>query len=277
MSKDDKMSLTDHLEELRDRLINCCVAVLIGFFVSYYFKETIFDILLKPLIAVMGKGEKIIFTSLPEAFMCYLKVSFLSGFMLSVPFILYQFWMFLAPGLYEKEKKILFPIVILSSFFFIGGSLFGYFVVFPFAFKFFLSFASDTIASLVSMNNYLSFAIKLLIAFGTVFEMPLIITCLAALGFIDHKFLARNRKYAILIIFIVAAILTPPDIMSQILMAIPLIGLYELSILGAFIFGKKNKDNIENNQDEKESSEANRKNLEKQKDEEFPRKKDSSG
>ncbi|MFQ5484960.1 MAG: twin-arginine translocase subunit TatC, partial [Desulfobacterales bacterium] len=220
-------------------LIVCFISVGIGFVVSYGFKEQIFQILARPLITVMAADDKLIFTGLPEAFFTYLKVAFLSGIMLSTPIILYEFWMFVAPGLYRKEKRLLLPIVFLSTFFFLGGSLFGYFIVFPFGFKFFLGFASETIKPLPSMKEYLGFSAKLLLAFGLVFELPLIITFFAKLGLITVDFLKKNRKYALLLFFAAAAILTPPDVITQIMMALPLMLLYEISIIGARIFGKK--------------------------------------
>ena len=236
---DEKLPFTVHLEELRNRLIKCFIAVGVGFVASFGFKETLFEILVKPLIAVMEQGDTLIFTGLPEAFFTYLKVSFLSGIMLAIPVILYQFWMFVAPGLYQKERRLLIPVVFLSSFFFIGGSLFGYFVVFPFGFKFFLGFATESIRPLPSMKEYLSFSSKLLLAFGLVFEMPLVLTFLARLGVVSVDFLKKNRKYSILLFFVAAAILTPPDVITQVMMALPLIVLYEISIIGARIFGKK--------------------------------------
>jgi sec-independent protein translocase protein TatC len=159
--------------------------------------------------------------------------------MLASPVIIYQFWMFIAPGLYQKEKRMLVPIVILSTLFFIGGSLFGYFIVFPFGFKFFLGFASETIRPLPSMKEYLGFSTKLLLAFGLVFELPLVITFLAKLGIVSVQFLKKNRKYALLLFFAGAAILTPPDVVTQIMMALPMMLLYEISIIGARVFGKK--------------------------------------
>ena len=238
-----KIPFTAHLEELRQRLIVCFIAVGIGFALSYGFKEKLFQILTRPLIAVMQAGDKIIFTGLPEAFFTYLKVAFLSGIMISVPVLLYQFWMFVAPGLYDKERRLLVPIVFLSSFFFIGGALFGYFIVFPFGFKFFLGFASETIQPLPSMREYLSFSAKLLLAFGLVFELPLLVTFLAKMGLVSVDFLKKNRKYALLLFFIFSAILTPPDVVTQIMMAFPLMVLYEISIIGARIFGEKKPDN----------------------------------
>ncbi|HUV50954.1 MAG TPA: twin-arginine translocase subunit TatC [Anaerolineae bacterium] len=238
----EKIPFTGHLEELRKRLVICFIAVGIGFVLSYGFKEKLFDILSHPLISAMGADDKLIFTGLPEAFFTYLKVAFLSGFMLAAPVILYQFWIFIAPGLYQKERRFLIPIVFLSSFFFVGGALFGYFIVFPFGFKFFLGFASETIKPLPSMREYLSFASKLLLAFGLVFELPLIITFMAKLGMVSVEFLKKNRKYALLLFFVAAAILTPPDVVTQIMMAVPLMLLYEISIIGARIFGKKAKE-----------------------------------
>jgi sec-independent protein translocase protein TatC len=248
MDDQEKIPFTEHLEELRKRLIVCFIAVGIGFVLSYGFKEKLFQILTRPLISVMQPGDKLIFTGLPEAFFTYLKVAFLSGIILATPVIFYQFWMFVAPGLYDKEKQHLFPIIFLSTFFFVGGAFFGYFIVFPFGFKFFLGFASEIIRPLPSMREYLSFASKLLLAFGFVFELPLIITFLARLGMVSVSFLKKNRKYALLLFFIGAAILTPPDVVTQIMMALPLILLYEISIIGARIFGKKNfeeEDNID--------------------------------
>ncbi|QTA87449.1 twin-arginine translocase subunit TatC [Desulfonema magnum] len=246
MNENDKLPLTAHLEELRERLIVCFVAVFVGFGISYGFKEQLFEILIQPLISVMGTGDKLIFTGLPEAFFTYLKVAFLAGLMLAAPVILYQFWVFVAPGLYSTEKRILFPIVFLSSFFFIGGALFGYFIVFPMGFKFLLGFASENIQALPSMREYLGFSAKLLLAFGLVFELPLVLTFLARLGIVSVGFLKKNRKYALLLFFIGAALLTPPDVVTQILMAIPLMLLYEISILGARIFGKKKTDEDSN-------------------------------
>ena len=238
-NEDEKIPFTGHLEELRKRLVACFIAIGIGFVISYGFKEKIFDILSHPLISVMGADDKMIFTGLPEAFFTYLKVALLSGFMLAAPVVIYQFWMFVAPGLYQKEKRLLVPIVFLSSVFFVGGALFGYFIVFPFGFKFFLGFASETIKPLPSMREYLSFSSKLLLAFGLVFELPLIITFLAKLGLVSVEFLKKNRKYALILFFAGSAILTPPDVVTQIMMAFPLMLLYEISILGARVFGKK--------------------------------------
>ncbi|PID40254.1 MAG: twin-arginine translocase subunit TatC [Proteobacteria bacterium] len=235
----DKIPFTAHLEELRKRLITAFIAVGIGFAVSYGLKEKLFQILTQPLISVMNQGETLIYTGLPEAFFTFLKVSFLAGLMLASPVIIYQFWMFIAPGLYDREKRLLIPIVFLSTIFFVGGALFGYFIVFPYGFDFFLGFATETIRPMPSMKEYLSFSAKLLLAFGLVFELPLVITFLAKLGIVTVPFLKKNRKYALLLFFVGAAILTPPDVVTQVMMALPLMVLYEISILGARIFGRR--------------------------------------
>jgi sec-independent protein translocase protein TatC len=239
MPEDEKIPFTAHLDELRKRLIVCFIAVGIGFAICYAFSKKLFEFLMHPLLVVMPPEEKLIYTGLPEAFFTYLKVAFLAGILLAVPVIMYEVWMFIAPGLYDKEKRWVVPIVFLSSVFFLGGALFGYFVVFPFGFKFFLGFASDAIKPLPSMKEYLGFSTKLLFAFGIVFELPLFITFMAKLGIVDVQFLRTKRKYAILLFFIFAAILTPPDVITQVMMAGPLIVLYEVSIIGAKVFGKK--------------------------------------
>jgi sec-independent protein translocase protein TatC len=254
MKEEDKAPFTAHLEELRSRLIVSFVAVGIGFFVAYFFKEKLFELLMKPLTDVMGEGDKLIFTNLPEAFFVYLKTAFLAGIMAASPVILYEFWKFVGPGLYKKERVVLLPVVFLCSFFFIGGALFGYFIVFPYGFKFFLGFATEFIRPLPSMKEYFSFASKLLIAFGVVFELPLIITLLSRLGLISVEFLKKNRKYALLLFFVGAAILTPPDVITQIMMAVPLMVLYEISIIGARVFARKNPYEDEKNEESIEKS-----------------------
>lgn len=249
----DKMPFTEHLEELRRRLIVCAIAIGVGFIIAYFFKEKIFAWLMQPLLQALPEDshQKLIYTAPHEAFMTYLKVSFLGGVALAVPVILYQFWRFVAPGLYDHERRYLYPIVILSTVFFLGGAAFGYLVVFPYGFQFFASFATEYIAPMISTKEFLSFATRLLIAFGLVFELPLVTLFLAKLGLVKASFLQRQRKYAIVIIFIVAAILTPPDVFTQILMAIPLLLLYEASVWIAYFFGKKEETEAE---EEKETS-----------------------
>lgn len=243
---DEKIPFTTHLEELRTRLIRCSIAVLIGTIASYSFKEKLFDILTRPLIQALPPNGKLIYTGLPEAFFTYLKASIISGLLLASPVIIYQFWLFVAPGLYKKERRFLGPIIILSFFFFAGGSLFGYYLVLPIGYKFFIGFSSDTIQAMPSMKEYLGLTSMMLLAFGFVFELPIILTGMAALGIVTSDFLKKNRKYAVVLAFIIGGVLTPsPDAVSQIMMAGPLMVLYELSIIGAKIFGKRHRDDSE--------------------------------
>jgi sec-independent protein translocase protein TatC len=234
-----KLPLTSHLRELRKRLILSFIAVGLGFVLCYAFAETLFNILAAPVLKVMPPGGSLIFISVAEAFFTYMKVAFIAGLILTSPFVLYQIWAFVAPGLYRHEKKYVIPFVLAGSFFFAIGIAFGYYVAIPVGFKFLLGYATDLIKPMPSMKEYLSFSIKFLLAFGIVFEFPVVLVLLTRIGVVQAETLARKRKYAILLIFIFAAILTPPDLVSQVLMALPLIGLYELSILLSRFFGKK--------------------------------------
>jgi sec-independent protein translocase protein TatC len=238
----DKMPFTQHLEELRKRLVVSAVAILVGFLISYAFKERIFEVLMKPWLEAMPKGveSKLIYTAPHEAFFTYMKVSFIAGVGLAVPVILFQIWRFVAPGLYENEKRYMLPIVFLSSLFFLGGACFGYFFVFPVGFQFFTSFASEFITPMISTKEFLSFTIRLLLAFGFVFELPIFAFFLARLGLISADFLKRQRRIAVVVIFIIAAALTPgPDLFSQLMMAGPLLVLYEVSVWITHFFGRK--------------------------------------
>lgn len=258
-STEEKTPFTEHLGELRDRLVRCFIAVGIGFFAAYFFKEDLFKFLTAPLIQAMG-GEAhatMIFTGLPEAFFTYLKVALLAGIVLATPVIFYEFWMFVSPGLYRSEKKYLIPIILLSVLFFAMGSSFGYFIVFPYGFQFFLSFSTETISAMPSMKEYLSFASKMLLAFGFVFELPLVLTFMARMGLVTVPFLTKNRKYTVLLFFVMSALITPPDVVTQIMMALPLMLLYELSIVGARIFGKKAPKVEEDTEETEENTEDN--------------------
>ncbi len=236
---DKKLPLTAHLEELRKRLIYSFLAIGITFALCYAFIRQIVEILMRPLVQVLPQGSHLVFTAVPEAFFTYLKAAFLAAIFLSSPFILYQIWAFVSPGLYEREKKYIFPYLFVSSAFFVGGALFCYFVFFPVVFRFFLSFASETIRPLPAIKDYLAFTIKLLLAFGLLFQWPALILFLSRMGVVSSPFLARNRKYAILVIFVVAAVLTPPDLVSQLILAGPLLVMYEGSIWMAKLFQKK--------------------------------------
>ena len=235
MNDDKKQPFLSHLEELRKRLITCAIAVGIGFVISYIFSERLFRILISPLVRVMPEGDTLIFTNLPEMFLTYLKTALITGILLVAPVIFYQLWMFIAPGLYQNEKRFVVPFVVFSTILFVGGALFGYFIVFPFGFKFFLGFANEYIQALPSVKQYFSFSIKLLFAFGIVFELPVVIFFLSKMGLVTPEFLRKKRKYALLLTFVMAAILTPPDVITQLMMAGPLILLYEIGIIIARI------------------------------------------
>ncbi|SDF91393.1 sec-independent protein translocase protein TatC [Desulfovibrio legallii] len=237
---DTPMSLMDHLGELRGRLVRCCIAVGLGFLACWAVVDPIFNALVDPLLAVLPKGSHAIYTTLPEGFFTRMYIAFVAGVFVSSPVIFYQVWSFIAPGLYEEEKRYIVPVAVISALFFTCGGAFCYFMVFPYAFSFFVSFATEEIVAMPKVSDYLSFVLKLILAFGLIFEMPLFALFLARMGIITAAMMRKARRYAILGIFIVAAILTPPDVVSQLLMACPMLILYEISIGVAALFGRKN-------------------------------------
>lgn len=243
---DKRMPITAHLEELRRRLITCAVAVGIGFAGSYYFASKMFEVLMAPLVEALPPDGTLIFTGVTEAFFTYLKVAILAGVFISSPLILYEIWAFVSPGLFAKEKRYVIPFVIFSTIFFIGGGLFGYFIVFPYGFKFLLSFATESIRPFPRIKEYFSLASKLLLAFGVVFELPLFVFFLTKMGLVNSKFLIKQFKYALLLIFCVSAMLTPPDVVTQLMMAGPILGLYGISIIVAKVFEKKAEKETDN-------------------------------
>ena len=250
---EEKMPFTSHLEELRTRIVRIMIAAAIGFGVCWYFKEWLFQIITRPLHQVLPPNSYMIYTSLPEAFFNYMKISFYASLFLTSPYILYQLWKFISPGLYKTEKKYMLPFVISSTILFICGILFGYYLALPPAFGFFVEFSSDFLKPMLSLREYLSFSLKLLLAFGLSFELPVVIFFLAKIGVVNSKMLSRNRRYAILIIFIAAAILTPsPDAITQIIMAVPLMGLYEIGIIVAKLAEKKRPKEEDLKDDQKE-------------------------
>lgn len=236
-----KMSLMDHLRELRRRLVYCFIAAAVGFAVCMTFVEPIFDVLTKPLLAVLPAGSSAMYTTLPEAFFTRMFIAFVVGLFLVSPFIFYQIWAFISPGLYDEEKHFIVPVAVVSAVFFIGGGFFCYYIVFHYAFQFFVSFATEQIVAMPKISDYLDFVLKLLIAFGLVFEMPIFSFFLSRMGVVTAAGMRRVRRYAVLVVFIVAAIMTPPDVISQLLMAVPMLLLYEVSILVAVVCGKKRK------------------------------------
>ncbi len=233
------MGLMDHLSELRVRLVRCCIAVGLGFLLCWSVVDPIFNALVNPLLAVLPPGSHAQYTTLPEGFFTRMYIAFVAGVFVASPVVFYQVWSFIAPGLYDEEKRYIIPVAILSALFFVTGGAFCYFVVFPYAFSFFVSFSTSEIVVMPKISDYLNFVLKLILAFGLIFEMPLFALFLARMGLITATLMRKTRRYAILGIFIVAAILTPPDVVSQLLMACPMLLLYEISILVAAAFGRK--------------------------------------
>lgn len=226
--------LKPHLVELRKCLFISICSIVIMFFVCFSFNEYILDILKSPVEAVLPEVSKqITFVELQEPLFTAMKVSFFTAFIISLPIIFWQFWKFVSPGLYDNEKKLVIPFVSFASIMFILGALFCYFIVIPLAFRFLIDFGVKTqdFKPLISIGLYVGFFTKLIIAFGLAFEMPVITFFFAKLGLIDDAFLRKHFRISVLIIFIFSAMMTPPDMISQFLMAVPLCGLYGISIL----------------------------------------------
>ncbi len=235
---DLSLPLAAHLQELRKRLIICTAAVGIGFLLTYAVAESVFLVLAAPVLKTIGKGNRLIYTGLPEAFMTYFKISLIMGLILGFPVILYQIWKFISPGLEGNEQKHTAIFMCSSTLLFFGGAFFGYYVILPLALHFLLGFAAQPLKPLITMQSYVIFVSQALLAFGIAFEIPFLLVFLAKMNILSYEQLRARRKYYILIIFILAAILTPPDIVSQIMLAVPLIILYELGVLGARFFAR---------------------------------------
>jgi sec-independent protein translocase protein TatC len=240
-SKDNKMSLTEHLIELRKRLLRIIIILGAGFLVCFYFKDFVFEIITKPITQVLPADSHLVYIGVTVAFFVYMKLSFFAALMLTSPLILYQIWRFISPGLLPKEKRYVVPFVFFSTLLFLGGIVFGYVIVLPPAFKFFISFNNQYLQAMISFREYLSLFVTFLLGFGLSFELPVFIFFLTKLGIVNAGMLIKQWKFAILFIFIIAAALTPsPDALSQILMAIPLMFLYLVSIFVAK-FAKRQK------------------------------------
>ena len=225
--------LKPHLVELRKRLAISVSIVIIMFIVCFSFWQPILGWMIAPLKAVLPAGSNVIFTGVQEPFFTAMKVAFFTGFVISLPVIFWQFWLFVAPGLYENEKKLVVPFVSAATLMFIMGASFCYYVVIPLAFAFLIGFGSELFTALPGIGEYVGFFTKVLVGFGLAFELPVVIFFFAKLGLVDDKALKDFFRYAIIIIFFISALLTPPDILSQFLMAGPLTILYGISILVA--------------------------------------------
>jgi sec-independent protein translocase protein TatC len=244
-------SFTGHFSELRSRLIKSLLLILFIFIISYTFAHEIYNFLVEPYAKAVrddGTQRRLIFTALQETFLTYLKVAFFAAIFIGSPVLLIQIYKFIAPGLYKNEKKAILPYLIFTPILFLFGGMLVYFLVMPLAIKFFLSFesvggaASLPIQLEAKVNEYLSLIMRLIFAFGISFQLPILLNLLARIGVVNSEYLKKTRRYVIVIIFSVAAVLTPPDPITQIGLAIPLLLLYELSIITVKITEKKNKE-----------------------------------
>jgi sec-independent protein translocase protein TatC len=227
IASDDKLPFTDHLDELRHRLIISVIGIGVGFAISYAFSQQILLLLQRPM------PTRLIFIAPTEAFFVNLKVALYTGLFLSIPLILFQVWKFVAPGLYEHERRYSYPFLIISTVLFLVGAAFAYLVILPVALHFLIAQGGELWQPNITLSNYLAFCMRLLLAAGLIFEFPVLMYFLTKVGVVTPEFLVKNRKYAVLVAFVLSAILTPPDVFSQILLAIPLFLLFEVSIFVA--------------------------------------------
>ena len=253
--EDSKQPLTEHLSELRKRILVSLAFLFLAFIVIFNYSEDLFNVLSFPLKSeikfdltnpYLHIGEKtpvsLVFLAPAEAFWMHMKVSFVASFIFTLPVIFYQIWKFVSPGLLSKEKKYLIPFIVMSTTLFLAGSVFCFVIILPFAMTFLLGYKTGTLTPMISVGSYIDFCLKFILAFGAIFELPLLIIFLTKFGIVSPRSLAKNRKYAILVSFVVAAILTPtPDAFNQVLMAVPIIILYEIGILLSVIIYRKKK------------------------------------
>jgi len=235
----ETMTFLEHLDELRRRIIISLIALLVAFAICFTFAQQIFDFLMGPLRSALPPGGELIATAVPEIFLLYLKMAFFAGIFLASPVILTQMWLFVAPGLYEREKKYAVPFIAFGTGFFLMGAAFAHYVVFPYASRFLTSYGGESIGVLLSVSQVFSFYSKFILGMGLVFEIPTLVFVLARIGLVTPRFLWSKAKYAVLLIFVIAAIMTPtPDVVTQSLLALPMIGLYLLSIGVAWVCGR---------------------------------------
>jgi sec-independent protein translocase protein TatC len=237
-----KMSFLDHLDELRRRLITSLVSIVVGSLICFAFIRPIFDFIMQPLTAVLEEGASLIYTSAPEYFFLDLKMAVLAGVLLASPVVMSQLWLFVAPGLYAYEKKFAIPFVTLASAFFIAGALFGHYVVFRVAWGFFANYGAESVyvTFMPKLQDAFALYVRLVLACAVAFQLPTVIFFLARMGVVSHRFLVRNFKYAFLLCFVLAAVVTPtPDAVVMTLVAGPMLALYVLSIGIAWACGKR--------------------------------------
>jgi sec-independent protein translocase protein TatC len=237
-----KMTFLEHLDELRKRIIVALGAVAVGCLISFTFVDKIFHFVMDPLYKLLPKGSALVYNEPTEAFILYLWMALIAGIMIAMPVVLWQVWLFIAPGLYAREKRLAIPFIVLATVGFVGGAAFTHYLLFPWMWQFFGSFANDKLTFLPRIDPVFDLYVKMLLGMGLVFQMPALVYSLAKMGLVTGRFLVRHFKYAILLIFILAAVITPSgDMLTQTLFAAPMIGLYIISIAIAFIFGKRKK------------------------------------
>jgi sec-independent protein translocase protein TatC len=235
---DGKMSLLEHLDELRKRIIRACLGVLVGILLGFLYINDIFNFVLQPTIRAMPAGRTLIYTRPGEAFSMYVTVSLITGAILASPFIMYQVWKFIAPGLYSNEKKFAIPFVLFSTIGFVGGAAFNHFIAFPFMMIFFASFNTQNVAFMPRLEDVFSLYSKMLLGLGVIFQMPTVVFFLAKMKMVTARFLVKQFKYAFLLFFIAAAVITPTgDPVNMTIFAAPMVVLYGMSILIAWIVG----------------------------------------
>jgi sec-independent protein translocase protein TatC len=234
-----RMSFLEHLDELRTRLIHSVYALIVGCAIAFFFADRIQAFIFVPLYDALG-GTKFMYTAGFEPFMLTMKIGALAGLLIASPFIIWQLWLFIAPGLYANEKKFAIPFVLFSTIFFLLGSAFSHYLAFPWTWKFFLGWTTEYMEFRPDIAQAFSLYVKMLLGFALIFQMPTVVFFLARMGVVSAGFLARNTKYAVLVIFIIAAVVSPgTDVVSQCLMAGPMLGLYGISILIAWVFAKR--------------------------------------
>ncbi len=236
---DREQPLMSHLLELRSRLVRASVSVLVVFAILSPFMKHIFDLLSKPLMAALPQGVKMLSTGVVAPFFVPLKVTLFLAFLIALPYVLYQVWAFVAPGLYKREKRLIFPILTSSIVMFALGMLYCYFIVFRMVFMFIAGFSPESVNFAPDIDAYFSFVITMFVAFGITFEVPIVVMVLNRMGAATYERLCKIRPYVIVGAFVVAAIVTPPDVMSQCLLALPLVVLYQVGIWCVKLFGKK--------------------------------------
>ena len=240
-----RMTLMEHLDELRHRIVRSLIAVFIGFVACWFFAEDIAEFLARPIYRVLPEGTRLTFLGVTDPFILYVKVAALAAVFLTSPFILFQVWRFVAPGLYQKEKRNALPFIIAGSIFFLGGGAFAYYVAFPFAVEFLVGMGA-AFQPMITVERYFRFQLYVILRLGLMFELPIFIFLLAQMGVVTPGFLMRKFRWAVLLIFVVSAFVTPtPDVVNLLLFALPTILLYLLGVAAAALVGRKPKDEAE--------------------------------